>query len=234
MTDETNGPGREPCRASVDVVQTLPVPDDAIQVQCVCCRQTHYIAPALRPLLRAPITGPGQLGPCHCPPDECQAPVIMGRQTPCLRAAPPAAPPEPAADADGLLVQLRLAEEDYTVAWGRGDLYGWAADLIEQQARELAEMTIRAECAEMVCRDKDADWVTENARAKSAEADLAAARACIAAADAWRKECDADGYPRVYPDTSCGGGQGGQMLTCRTPGLIAAFDAARAAIKGTK
>ena len=151
-----------------------------------------------------------------------------------LYAAPPAAPPEPAADADGLLVQLRLAEEDYTVAWGRGDLYGWAADLIEQQARELAEMTIRAECAEMVCRDKDADWVTENARAKSAEADLAAARACIAAADAWRKECDADGYPRVYPDTSCGGGQGGQMLTCRTPGLIAAFDAARAAIKGTK
>ena len=104
MTSATNGPGREPCRASVDVVQTLPVPDDAIQVQCVCCRQTHYIAPALRSLLRAPITGPGQFGPCHCPPDECQAPVIMGRQTPCLRAAPAAAPPEPAADADALNV----------------------------------------------------------------------------------------------------------------------------------
>jgi hypothetical protein len=35
-------------------------------------------------LLRTPITGPGQLGPCHCPPGVCQAPVIMGRQTPCL------------------------------------------------------------------------------------------------------------------------------------------------------
>ena len=160
MTAATNGPGREPCRASVDVVQTLPVPDDAIQVQCVCCRQTHYIAPALRSLLRAPITGPGQFGPCHCPPDECKAPVIMGRQTPCLRAAPPAAPPEDAADAHthksdcavhnapalpigpcdcgvGLTQRLRriAAQTQYAnTARALTD----AAALIEQQARELA------------------------------------------------------------------------------------------------
>lgn len=36
-------------------------------------------------LLRPAITGPGQLGPCHCPPDACQAPVIMGRQVACSR-----------------------------------------------------------------------------------------------------------------------------------------------------
>lgn len=45
-------------------------------------------APA-RSLLRPAITGPGQLGPCHCPPDVCQAPVIQGRQTPCLRNVKP-------------------------------------------------------------------------------------------------------------------------------------------------
>lgn len=27
---------------------------------------------------------------CYCPPDRCGAPVIMGRQTPCLRAQPQA------------------------------------------------------------------------------------------------------------------------------------------------
>lgn len=34
-----------PCRASVDVVQTFPVPDDALPFMCCCCRQTHYLAP---------------------------------------------------------------------------------------------------------------------------------------------------------------------------------------------
>jgi hypothetical protein len=29
---------------------------------------------------------------CYCPPDRCDAPVIMGRQAPCLRAQPPARP----------------------------------------------------------------------------------------------------------------------------------------------
>ena len=37
-------------------------------------------------MIGKPITGPGQLGPCHCPPDKCMAPVIMGRQVPCWRA----------------------------------------------------------------------------------------------------------------------------------------------------
>lgn len=23
--------------------------------------------------------------PCHCPPDKCEAPVVMGQQTPCRR-----------------------------------------------------------------------------------------------------------------------------------------------------
>ena len=43
-------------------------------------------------MLNKPITGPGQLGPCHCPPDKCMAPVIMGRQTPCLRSTAPVEP----------------------------------------------------------------------------------------------------------------------------------------------
>ena len=206
MTDATNGPGREPCRASVDVVQTLPVPDDAIRVQCVCCRQTHYIAPALRSLLRAPITGPGQLGPCHCPPDECQAPVIMGQQTECLRAAPPAAPPAPAADAfarvhayvhgkadtlaaDDARIVFADAERDSLVA----DLGDWIAsfphnaplrlcihralDLIEQQARELADerklsaelFRSRREHKERADRlDSDRDALAEKLRAAEA------------------------------------------------------------------
>lgn len=36
-------------------------------------------------MIGKPITGPGQLGPCRCSTDKCEAPVIMGRQTPCLR-----------------------------------------------------------------------------------------------------------------------------------------------------
>ena len=31
-----------------------------------------------------PITGPGQITECHCPPDKCEAPIVMGQQTPCL------------------------------------------------------------------------------------------------------------------------------------------------------
>lgn len=46
-------------------------------------------------LLRKPVKSILELGPCHCPPNTCQAPIIMGRQTPCLRnvASPPAAEP---------------------------------------------------------------------------------------------------------------------------------------------
>lgn len=43
--------------------------------------------PARFPLLRKPVKHISELGPCHCPPDVCSAPVIMGVQTPCLRHA---------------------------------------------------------------------------------------------------------------------------------------------------
>lgn len=39
----------------------------------------HLMMPMLQQIMR-------DIG-CHCPPDECQAPVIMGRQTRCLRKA---------------------------------------------------------------------------------------------------------------------------------------------------
>lgn len=35
-------------------------------------------------MIGKPITGPGQLGPCHCSDANCEAPVILGRQTPCI------------------------------------------------------------------------------------------------------------------------------------------------------
>lgn len=52
-------------------------------------------------LLRRPVKSITEVsaeipGGCYCPPDRCSAPVIMGRQTPCLRraaSAPEAAQP---------------------------------------------------------------------------------------------------------------------------------------------
>ena len=42
---------------------------------------------------------------CYCPPDKCLAPVVMGRQAPCLRA--PAHPsPEPASEPQGDAVDI--------------------------------------------------------------------------------------------------------------------------------
>jgi hypothetical protein len=43
-----------------------------------------------RSLLHKPVkhiseVSAGIPGGCYCPPDKCQAPVIMGQQTPCLR-----------------------------------------------------------------------------------------------------------------------------------------------------
>jgi hypothetical protein len=60
------------------------------------CIYTHPAAPATeqapeaqakrRSLLRAPISATNPLPPgCYCPPDQCQAPRIMGTQTPCRR-----------------------------------------------------------------------------------------------------------------------------------------------------
>jgi len=36
-------------------------------------------------LLRQPVKSLLDIRECYCPPDKCQAPVIMGRQTPCIR-----------------------------------------------------------------------------------------------------------------------------------------------------
>ena len=36
-------------------------------------------------LLRKPIKSLSELTVCYCPPGKCSAPVIMGRQTPCIR-----------------------------------------------------------------------------------------------------------------------------------------------------
>lgn len=43
-------------------------------------------------LLRKPVKNISEIsaatpGGCNCPPDRCSAPVVMGRQTPCLRRA---------------------------------------------------------------------------------------------------------------------------------------------------
>ena len=38
-----------------------------------------------RSLLREPVKSIADLKECYCPPDKCGAPVIMGRQTPCIR-----------------------------------------------------------------------------------------------------------------------------------------------------
>jgi len=195
MTAETNGPGREPVAwrwrpkgAEVWIYdpsrEWMELQGDAIE------KQPLYAALPVPPANRdaEPVTCWRYLhGHAHCPD-----------------AAPPAAP-LPAADADAR--DIRAA-----IACLRREGFPGLAAAIEQQARELAEMTIRAECAEMVCRDKDADWVTENARAKSAEADrdalaekLRAAEAVIAAADAMRE----------YISRSCGP-------------AVSAYDAARA------
>ena len=36
-------------------------------------------------LLRKPVKSIADIKECYCPQDKCQAPVIMGRQTPCIR-----------------------------------------------------------------------------------------------------------------------------------------------------
>lgn len=36
-------------------------------------------------LLRKPVKHVSELGPCHCPPGTCSAPVIMGQRAMCLR-----------------------------------------------------------------------------------------------------------------------------------------------------
>lgn len=63
-------------------------------------------------LLRRPIKHISELGPCHCLPDHCSAPVIMGRQTPCLRNAPK--PPDPFV-AHWVRVEDRMPEKNVEV-----------------------------------------------------------------------------------------------------------------------
>ena len=42
-------------------------------------------------LLRAPVKNLADIKVCYCPPDKCQAPVIMGRQVACTRKLHPQA-----------------------------------------------------------------------------------------------------------------------------------------------
>lgn len=74
-------------------------PDDSALVAQFKQNWQDNIVPALdakrKSLLRPAISTADQLPPgCYCPPDKCQAPAIMGRQTPCRRkfAAPDRAP----------------------------------------------------------------------------------------------------------------------------------------------
>lgn len=69
------------------------------------CNDTAAFGAAQPP---APPAPSADLGPCYCPPDACQAPVIMGRRTPCLRSAAPPQPPVPEPSADA--VREALAE----------------------------------------------------------------------------------------------------------------------------
>jgi len=69
-------------------------------------------------------------------------------------------------------------------------------------------------------------------RIAALSARLAAAESALVAADAWRKEMEDDGYPKVYSDTTRGrGGVGGQMICCDAPALMLAYDAARAKVR---
>ncbi len=59
---------------------------------------SHPPAQPAQSLLRKPVSSIMEIsatipGGCYCPPDRCGAPVIMGRQTPCLRRDDTAAQP---------------------------------------------------------------------------------------------------------------------------------------------
>ena len=65
-------------------------------------QQAQPVAVAGASLLRQPVNNNSEIsktipGGCYCPPGICQAPIIMGRQTPCMRrdTTPPAPQPAP-------------------------------------------------------------------------------------------------------------------------------------------
>lgn len=83
-----------------DVIENDPQSKAHHDAAAACLRRLHAERDALRAendalkkqparfsLLRKPVKHISELGPCHCPPDVCSAPVIMGVQTPCLRHA---------------------------------------------------------------------------------------------------------------------------------------------------
>lgn len=47
--------------------------------------QQVAVPQVLESLLRKPVKHVSELGPCHCSPGICQAPVIMGQRAMCLR-----------------------------------------------------------------------------------------------------------------------------------------------------
>jgi len=59
---------------------------DAALWQAYKARKDAVIAAGMgRTLLREPVKSITDFKECYCPPDQCGAPVIMGRQTPCIR-----------------------------------------------------------------------------------------------------------------------------------------------------
>jgi hypothetical protein len=83
LTALNMGLGQQDAEYDDAVKQAIKARDmlvDALRAEAEKLPQSHVGASLLHP--------PGELPPgCYCPPDKCYAPVIMGRQTPCRRAA---------------------------------------------------------------------------------------------------------------------------------------------------
>jgi hypothetical protein len=110
-------------------------------------------APVGGPLLRRPVKSLAEVsasipGGCYCPPDRCGAPVIMGRQTPCLRRTDPA--PEAAQPADTeaqvqeVLAHIERIEILTRKKYLTGSTDGWPAiDVKLREARRAVKSAIR-------------------------------------------------------------------------------------------
>ena len=228
MTAATNGPGREPDAIAVALewIAAIKGSSDPTAIGSTC-RLIRAESAVLRAVSTAPAPAPDGLGP-HCP--ECGQYKGHGHLKRC-NLAPPT--PAPAPDADALVRRFAcFTMEDgvYESATGEHVAYADYAKLratIEQQARELAGLrSFRAgvlDALEIEHNDTDTVVAEINAihlNAERAEYDFAAARECIAAADAMR-----EGMYRHGED-------GGRLSA--VSGDVTAFDAARAAIKETK
>ena len=282
MTAATNGPGREPvawasynergemeglydapCEGAVPLYAAPPAPAPAPDAD------GHTPVPARSVGLNRDWTVCADCGLIQ--PMRGFSKPCRGKTSVELRAAPPApAPaPAPAPDADGVLRGLatvthwagcpgRFPDSEAQCMCHRKVACD-ARALIEQQARELAELRAiidkqtESDCDKVMAMTDEqiaalaavqgssaeiyqlkgevgilrALRTFADRRAERAEADLAAARECIAAADAYCAALDAANltHVNVYGDlaSDC------PICQCRD-----AYDAARAAIKETK